>query len=145
MELLTLPHKSPSETGNVELLDVRPVPKRPIDPPPDITAIGTLVAEGQKQTLQAVAQVAQQVAQAAVREALNASGTSVIGALHAIGILLAVRFILLLSLCGAFALAVMAMQSQTYQAIGILVSFVALTVIPLVWLDRNGRRKQSAS
>ena len=131
---------SSSPTGNVEILDVRPVARQ--SPPTDVLAqVQGIVSEMHKQNLQVIASAVQQVSAHAVRTTLDQSHSTIVGTLHAIGILLAVRFILLLSLVGAFALAVMAMQHPTYEAIGIFVSFVALTVIPLVWLDRNGRRK----
>ena len=63
----------------------------------------------------------------------------VLGALDAIARVLAVRFLLLLSVVGAFVLASMAMASQSPMSLSILCAYAALTVIPLVWLDRTGR------
>lgn len=57
----------------------------------------------------------------------------------AIAKVLAVRFQLLLSLMGAFVLAVMAMQWQTSAGLYVLMAFCALTTAPLVWLEFKGR------
>lgn len=129
------------ESGNVEVLGFRTVEPKVVAPVQSMDAVIQAIRDEHQRTIEAVSQVSQQVANHAVQSALNASNTSIIGVLHAISAILAVRLILLLSIAGSFALAVMAMQSQTNQAIGLLVSFVALTVLPLVWLDRNGKRK----
>jgi len=128
--------------GNVERLGFRPIDRRPVDPPPpDFQALFLglqNVFEVQNQKTMAIVQ---QVSSETVKNVMGSANLSMVGTFQAIGMILAVRVILLLSVCGAFSLAIIAMQSQTNQAIGILVSFVALTVLPLVWLDRNGRRK----
>lgn len=48
---------------------------------------------------------------------------------------LSARLLLLLSLCGAFVLSIMAMNSQSYTSVGILVAYCFLTVIPLAYLE----------
>lgn len=60
-------------------------------------------------------------------------------AFAAIAKVLAVRFQLLLSLMGAFVLAVLAMQWQTPAGLYVLIAFCALTTAPLVWLEFKGR------
>lgn len=53
---------------------------------------------------------------------------------------LAVRLQLLLSLAGAFVLALGAMAWQSWPGLAILIAFCALTVLPLVWLEYHGRQ-----
>lgn len=60
-------------------------------------------------------------------------------AFAAIARVLAVRFQLLLSLIGAFVLAIGAMQWQSPSGLYVLIAFCALTVLPLVWLEFSGR------
>lgn len=82
----------------------------------------------------------QQISENAVKQSLHSSQMTILGAFQAIGTVLAVRFILLLALIGAFVLAWSAMANPTYPAIIILISYVLLTVLPLVWLERSGRQ-----
>ena len=49
--------------------------------------------------------------------------------------LLAARFLLLLSISGAFVLAVMAMRAESYAGLAVLVAYCTLTLLPLVALD----------
>ena len=58
-----------------------------------------------------------------------------VGVLAALTSLLAARLLLLLSISGAFVLAVMAMQAQSYAQLAVLVSFCCLTVLPMTYLD----------
>lgn len=60
----------------------------------------------------------------------------------AISRVLAVRLQLLLSLLGAFALAVMAMQWQSSAGLWLLIAWCLLTVIPLVALEWAGRPRR---
>jgi len=53
--------------------------------------------------------------------------------------ILAVRFLLFLSLIGAFVLALQAMDRQTTPALFVLVAYSLLTVAPLVALEIRGR------
>jgi hypothetical protein len=79
--------------------------------------------------------------------AVNAAAQAVAGAqvaaartvFSAIAMLLAVRVLLLLALCGGFVIAVMALRDGSYAAIGILVAYQLLMVVPLVILERNPR------
>ena len=140
--------------GNVETLSFERVPPRhmqdapahqmPAAPVLDIADVQNKLLELHNQSVATLTRTVQDVAHSAVQSALNASNATVLGTFHAIGTILAVRFILLLSLIGAFTLAIIAMESPTIPAIIILVSYVALTVLPLVWLDRNGRRVSQA-
>lgn len=60
-------------------------------------------------------------------------------AFAAIARVLAVRLQLLLSLIGAFALALGAMAWQSPAGLYVLIAYSALTVLPLVWLEFSGR------
>jgi hypothetical protein len=84
----------------------------------------------------------QQIAADSVKAALNAAHITVLGLLQTVTAILAVRFILLLSLVGAFCLAWTAMGNPSYPVIAIFVSYVLFTVLPLVWLDRNRRQSK---
>lgn len=66
--------------------------------------------------------------------------SQIIAVLQAIALVLAVRILLLLSIVGGFVLAVMAMRAPSTEAIVVLISYCCLTVLPLVWLERYGRR-----
>lgn len=144
------------ESDNVEVIGFkvaaqRPVPETAPPPPVDqeiLLSIRQTIAENNAKivsTLQTdLPKFIQQISSAAVKSALDASHTNILGTFQAIGTILAVRFILLLSLLGAFALAWTAMANPTYPAIIILVSYILLTVLPLVWLDRGGRRSPNA-
>lgn len=62
-------------------------------------------------------------------------------AILAVSRVVAVRLQLLLSLMGAFVLALMAMSHQTMLGLAILGAYCALTVIPLVWLAWPDRQR----
>lgn len=64
---------------------------------------------------------------------------TVLGALRAVAMVLAVRFLLLLALFGTFALAVMAMSSQTYVGLAVAAAFPILSLVPLVVLEVRHR------
>ena len=152
-------HLSTNETrpgNNVDVLSFQPVDAKeyakdsvPVAQPDNsalISAFQQIVTAQHQQvitTLQTeVPKFVQHLAADAVKQALNATQTSVVGTFHAVATILAVRFLLLLSLVGAFALAWTAMAHPSYPAIIILISYVLLTVLPLVWLDRNGRQNK---
>ena len=63
----------------------------------------------------------------------------VLGALRAVAMVLAVRFLLLLSLFGTFVLAVMAMTHQTVVSLALTAAFAVLTLVPLVVLEVRHR------
>lgn len=87
------------------------------------------------------------IAHAAQQVAVNAAAQAVAGAqvaaarnvFSAIAMLLAVRVLLLLALVGGFVIAVMALRDGSYPAIGILVVYQLLTIVPFVILERNPR------
>ena len=58
-----------------------------------------------------------------------------VGVLAAMTALLAARLLLLLSILGAFVLAVMAMRSESYAGLAVLIAYCGLAVLPLVYLD----------
>jgi hypothetical protein len=58
----------------------------------------------------------------------------VIGALNALTVILAVRLTLLVAVCGAIALAYLALQASDPMKLGALGIYTALVVIPLVAL-----------
>lgn len=57
----------------------------------------------------------------------------------ALGYAVSARFLLFLSLLGAFALSVMAMNSQTVNSIVVVTLFCLLTVMPLVSIELYNR------
>lgn len=59
----------------------------------------------------------------------------------ALGYVLAPRFLVLLSLLGAFILAVMAMRWHDIMGLSVLGIYCVLTVLPLVWLELVARPK----
>ena len=113
------------------------LPKVPMaGPQPPIEAI----REAVRAEMAGVAHAAQQVAVNAAAQAV--AGAQVAAArtvFSAIAMLLAVRVLLLLALCGGFVIAVMALRDGSYAAIGILVAYQLLMVVPLVILERNPR------
>ncbi len=55
------------------------------------------------------------------------------------GYILSARALLLLSLLGAFVLAVMAMLWQTLPALEVLIAYAMLAVLPVVYLETRRR------
>jgi hypothetical protein len=78
-------------------------------------------------------------AQEAATAVVSARTAAVTGTLHAIAALLAIRKLLLLALVGGFAVTVMALRLGTYQALGGLVAYAVLILIPIVYLERTQR------
>jgi uncharacterized YccA/Bax inhibitor family protein len=76
---------------------------------------------------------------AAVQSAVQARTAVTTGVFHAVAALLAVRLLLLLAILGGFTLALIALANGGYQAMGVLVAYAVLIVLPLVWLERNPR------
>lgn len=60
---------------------------------------------------------------------------------NALAAVLAVRLFLLFSVIGAFILAQTALESDGYHSIWVLTVYCSFTVIPLVWLDVQGKRR----
>jgi mannose/fructose/N-acetylgalactosamine-specific phosphotransferase system component IID len=75
----------------------------------------------------------------AAHGALRGINTGLMGAWMGIGTVLAVRLILLLTLCGAFVLAMMAMGKESYYFLGVFVAYSLLIVLPMVYLSRFGK------
>jgi len=65
---------------------------------------------------------------------------AMVSVFSALAFALSARLLLLLALAGAFVLALMAMQSQSYQSIGILIAYALLIVGPMVYLEARGNR-----
>ena len=63
-----------------------------------------------------------------------AVSAAMLGAMRAIALILATRLLLLLSLGGAFWLGCVAMNKESYMALGILIAYASLTVLPLTAL-----------
>lgn len=60
----------------------------------------------------------------------------------ALALILAARVLLLLTLIGAFALALGAMAWQTPMGLYVLIAFCCLTVLPMAWLEVAGRMRR---
>lgn len=54
-------------------------------------------------------------------------------------LILATRLMLLLTLAGAFVLALQAMEHQTYPAIIVLICYAVLIIAPLIYLEIRAR------
>lgn len=65
-----------------------------------------------------------------------------LAAFSALGYAVSARFLVFLSLAGAFALAVMAMQWHDVMALAVLGIYCVLTVLPLVGLEVRSKRPQ---
>lgn len=141
------PNNAQMPGNNVEVLGFTPAPSRSApqaEQPIDLAPIVAAVEQSHQATIAVIQhelpKVVVQITEIAVKRALASSNNSVLAVFKAIGIILAVRFIVLLSLVGAFALAFMAMANPTWPSIAIMISYVLLTVLPLVWLDSKSRR-----
>jgi len=130
---------------NVERLSVRPVAPRVVGsvdalpaPSIDLSAITAanqqMFLETMKRLVPEIQQIARAAAADGVQSAVRSTHSTVIGTFQAIATILAVRFILLLSVIGGFSLAVMVMQSPTLTGAAILGGYVVSTIWPLVWL-----------
>lgn len=64
-----------------------------------------------------------------------------LAAFAALGYAVSARFLLFLSLIGAFALSVMSMLSQSVMSVTILSLYCLLTVLPLVFLELRAKRE----
>jgi hypothetical protein len=58
----------------------------------------------------------------------------------ALALVLSARLLLLLTLVGAFVLGWAAMREQTYLALGVMIAYTVLTVIPMVSLEMRGHK-----
>ena len=113
--------------SNVERLGVEPIVREAVEETPAPKSIQMT----QEQAVAAIEQIATQVA---TRAAL-------IRTAKAIAAILAGRVILLLSVIGAFVLAVMAMEPAIGQGgLYVLIAYSVLSIIPLTILDAKSRK-----
>ena len=90
---------------------------------------------GQMETrLNSVVDAQQRAAQASVTASVTGAA---LGVFQAISTLLAVRFILLLTLAGGFFLAVSAMQHQTSISVWVLIAYAVLVIFPISAIEYN--------
>jgi hypothetical protein len=136
---------TPVELAGVEVLPERPrrAPSlvRPAEEPtpasPDTNAVLAQIARVHEQQQALAVHLTRQTQQAQAQSRINQQVLAVTIALTRV---LAVRFLLFLSLIGAFVLALGAMQFQTIPAIAVLIAYALLTVGPIVALEiRHGR------
>lgn len=74
---------------------------------------------------------------ASLADTLN-SLLPVFGALAAI---LAIRLFLLFAVVGAFILAQTALETESYHNVWVLVAYCSFTILPLAWLDIQGKKR----
>lgn len=131
--------------SNVERLSVRPVemvepppaaaaPQLPLVPPPapiNVVPIEALRPLAEQIASAAAARAAQQTAQSL--------GAGLVRLWAGIGTVLAIRLLLLLSIAGAFVLAMLAMDHRDVASLGVLVAYAVLVVLPMVYLSRFNR------
>lgn len=55
---------------------------------------------------------------------------------------LAVRLFLLFAIIGAFILAQTSLSDSSDKSIWVLIAYCAFTILPLVWLDTHGKRRE---
>jgi len=123
---------------NVERLGVRALHStQPELPMERVVDFGPILAK--------IQEVADDAAQRAAQGATSRHSSALIATWMGIGTVLAIRLLLLLSILGAFTLAVMAMQKETNSSLFVLVSYSILVVLPLVYLSRFGRPESKAS
>lgn len=67
---------------------------------------------------------------------------SLLPVFSALAAVLAIRLFLLFAVVGAFILAQAAMTDSSNYKIYVLIAYCAFTVLPLVWLDIQGRNKK---
>lgn len=67
------------------------------------------------------------------------ANVAILGVLRAIGIVLAVRLFLFLSLVGTFALALIATRATDYLPLTVMIAYACLTTGPLAYLELKGR------
>ena len=72
--------------------------------------------------------------------ASTSSTPDLVAAFKAAGYVLSARALLLLALLGAFALATMAMLSQTTAALEVLIGYAIFAVIPVAYLETRRTR-----
>ena len=63
----------------------------------------------------------------------------ILTAFQGLGYALSARSLLLLSIIGAFVLAVMSLQRETQASLWVLIAYGVLVVLPIVWLEIRRR------
>ena len=116
---------SETKTMREKVVALSPPPAPSMPPPIDLDRLADLLA--------ARMNVDDRIVQAAT----NAARGTAIGVFYAVASLLAVRVLLLLGLVGGFVLAWMALKIDTPQAVGVLIAYAILIMIPLVYLERT--------
>lgn len=89
-----------------------------------------------RETLEKIRQENRRANQSAVTGAVAAAA---LGVFQAIATLLAVRLILLLTLCGGFTLAVSALHQGTLISVAVLVAYALLFIFPVAALEIRGK------
>lgn len=67
---------------------------------------------------------------------------AIFGVLRAVALILSVRLLLLLTLVGAVALALMAMLHPMPETMAVLAIYCILAVLPMVWLERTAAARK---
>lgn len=116
-----------------------------LQPKPSAPAPAAVPQEPQIDVRAALSQIAQAATQHAAQAAAAATRGAATGVLLAVGAMLAQRLLLLAALVGGFVLAIVALQIGSYQALGVLIAYAVLIMIPLVWLERASRPAPTGS
>lgn len=72
---------------------------------------------------------------------LMKSFEAILPVFSALAAILAVRLFLLFAIVGAFILAQAALSDQTSHGLSILIAYCSLTILPLVWLDIQSKKR----
>ena len=108
---------------------------------PDPTPAAAVTAAPAIQAPLDLAAVLERIADQASRQAAVAAAAAVrgsaIGVFQAVATMLALRVLLLLGLVGGFALSWRALDLATNTAIGVVIAYAVLIMIPLVVLERS--------
>jgi hypothetical protein len=152
---LSVSNEDFSAGAAVERLSVEPIPPRPrrasgsvtpIRPnEPETAAPAAVSPQYDQMILQLRARIESVERKGAVSAALEARShmlEQISATLNAVMRVLAVRFQLLLALCGAFGLALGAMAWQSTAGLLILIAWCILTIFPLALLEWGGRPRR---
>jgi hypothetical protein len=112
-------------------------PSLPPERPPPSGQIQTMMEE-LRATLEQIRGESNRSAQGAVTASVMGAG---LGVFQAIATILAVRVILLLTLCGGFFLAVSALQRNSPMSVAVLVAYAVLFIFPVAALEWRGKHK----
>jgi len=124
--------------SNVERLGVEPIVREAVE---EVSSAPKSIQMTQEQAVAAIKQIATQVATQVATDAARTKDAALIGTVQAIAAILAGRVILLLSVIGAFVLAVMAMDPAIGQVgLYVLIAYSVLSIIPLTILDAKSRK-----